>query len=187
MKVKISFLAVAVMLCCGFGAFKTEKKSAPSPDRPLPARDLPAGHALLFKLVSDEKDLSKLLIIKRENRTLHDLIKEISSVTGDAHKSLEKLGKAAGINLQDQQLPAAEASVRESIAKEKAKQLLGAKGDDLQFLLLLDQSEALNYGRHLALVLAKGETDLGRRQFFESLAAHFAGLEERVVALLRNS
>jgi hypothetical protein len=148
---------------------------------------LPAGYALLFKLLSDEKDVSKLLIIKKEKRNLHDLIKEISNATGQEHKSLEKIGKTAGINLADEQLPPIETAARESISKEKAKQLLSAKGEDFQFRLLLTQNEALTYGRHLALALLHGETETERRTFLESVAKTFDDLQARVFEMLIHS
>ena len=186
-KIKILVLAAGIVLFCGFGWFKKAKKAAAPPEQTIQAQDLPAGYALLFKLLSDEKDVSKLLIIKHENRALHDLIKEISNVTGDAHKSLEKFGKTAALNLKDPQLPVIETAARESISKEKAKQLLGAKGDDFQFRLLLSQDEALTYGRHLALAITKGETEAARKEFLESLAARLDELQDRVMQMLSKS
>jgi hypothetical protein len=194
MKMRVPTLAVGVLLLCGFGWFKKDKPNSPNSkqehskqEQTIRAEDLPVGYALLFKLLSDEKDVSKLLLIKHDNRALHELIKEISHVTGDAHKSLEKFAKPAGINLQDQQLPAIETAARESISKEKAKQLLGSKGTDFQFRLLLTQNEALTYGRHLALALTRCETEAGRKQFLESLAARLDELQDRVMRMLSSS
>jgi hypothetical protein len=187
MRIRVLTLTIGVLLVCGFGWFKKDKKAEAKREQIIQEQDLPAGYALLFKLLSDEKNVSKLLLIKRENRALHDLIKEISNVTGDAHKSLEKFGKAARLNLQDQQLPAIETATRDSISKEKAKQLFGAKGDDFQFSLLLTQNEALVYGRHLALALIKGETEAARKEFLESLAARLEGLQDRVMQMLNNN
>ncbi len=180
-------LTAGVVLFCGFGWFNKDKKAEAPPERAIQAEDLPPGYALLFKLLSDEKDVAKLLIIKKENRALHDLIKEISNVTGDAHKALEKTARAAGINIQDQKLPLIETATRESISKVKAKELLGAKGADFQFLLLLAQNEALTYARHLALTIAKSESEAGRREFLESLAARLDQLQERVLNLIRTT
>ena len=180
-------MAAGILLFCGFGWFKKDKKIDSKREQTIQAQDLPAGYALLFKLLSDEKDVSKLLMIKHENRALHDLIKEISTVAGEAHKSLKDFAKATPINVEDQQLPAIESAARESISKEKAKQLLGAKGDDFQFRLLLAQNEALTYGRHLAFALAKGEPDPQRREFLESVASRLDQLESRVLKMLTSS
>src|SRR5690349_7765542 len=127
MRSKLTLVALASLLLCGFGWFKKEKKAK---EHSVSQQSLPAGYALLFKLLADEKDVSKLLIIKHENRVLHDLIKDISSVTGKAHKTLEKLAQRSHINLEDQQLPEIESAARASISQEKAKQLLGAQGEN---------------------------------------------------------
>jgi hypothetical protein len=181
MKLKLTLVVLAAALLCGFGWHKKEKKPA---ERRMGQESLPAGYALLFKLLGDEKDVSKLLIIKKDKRALHDLIKEISSATGEEHKRLEKIGKTAGINLEDEQLPPIETAARESISKEKAKQLLSAKGEDFQFRLLLTQNEALTYGRHLALALLHGETEPDRRAFLESVAKTLDDLQPRVFEIL---
>ena len=52
------------------------------------------GYALLFALLGDEKDVSKLRIIKHEAEELKNLTKEISRVCGEAHKKIEAFGKA---------------------------------------------------------------------------------------------
>src|SRR5689334_14676992 len=49
------------------------------------------GFALLTKLMSDEKDVSKLLIIKRERTELHDLITTISERCKAANQHLQTL------------------------------------------------------------------------------------------------
>jgi hypothetical protein len=189
MKMRVLTLAVGVLLLCGFGWFKKDKPNSSNSKREqiIRAEDLPAGYALLFNLLSDEKDVSKLLLIKHENHALRELIKEISNVTGDAQKSLEKFAKTARLNLKDTQLPGIEMAVRESISKEKAKQLLGSKGQDFQFHLLLAQNEALTYGRHLALAIDKGESEATQKQFLESLAARLNELQNRIIQMLRNT
>ena len=178
MNLKFPLIVLAALVFCGFGWFKKEKKTEPARE------SLPAGYALIFKLLSDEKDVSKILIIKRESRELHDLIKEIAAVTGKSHNVLEQLGKRGAIDLKDQELPLIETAARESISKEKAKQLIGAKGADFEFRLLLTQDEALNYGRHLALAVLDGESDAERREFLQSMAKNFAELQERVFKML---
>src|SRR5947208_832758 len=52
------------------------------------------GYALLFDLVGDEKDVSKLRFIKHERPELKVLVNEISRTCGEAHKALEAFGKA---------------------------------------------------------------------------------------------
>src|SRR5688500_15678806 len=47
------------------------------------------GYALLFDLMGDERNVSKLLLIKRERAAVRDLIKEISDRSARAHQELE--------------------------------------------------------------------------------------------------
>src|SRR5881397_3203594 len=92
---------VSGMLLAGFFAEAADSaagKAAPS----MPAQ----GYALLDELLGDEKNVSKLLIIKRDRPELNTLVKQISDKTGKAHKELEKLAKRDGhIDLKDQGLP----------------------------------------------------------------------------------
>src|SRR6185436_19382267 len=111
-----------------------------------------------------------LLIIKRERSELKEVSKAISHTAGEAHKQLEKFGKAdTSLNLKDKGLPAAETTTRESISKAKAKELLTDKGKDFELKLLLSQNEALGYGEHLALTAAEKETSPERLRFLRNL------------------
>src|SRR3954470_2274348 len=142
------------------------------------------GYALLFDLLGDEQNVSKLLIVKRDRPELKKLVKEISTASGKAHKELEKLDKH-GINLKDQGLPTAETQARKSISHEKGKTLLAEKGSDFEIALLLTQNEALTYGSHLAQVVAKGETDADRVRFLQQVSADFNRLRDEVMQMLR--
>jgi hypothetical protein len=143
------------------------------------------GYALLFDLLGDEQNLSKLLIIKRDRPELKKLVKAISESAGKAHKELEKLGKHGEINLKEHGLPDAEVQTRKSISQEKAKTLLAEKGDDFEFALLLTQNEALTYGAHLAGVLAAGESQSERIRFLQRLSSDLTHLRQEVTRMLR--
>ena len=143
------------------------------------------GYALLFALLGDEKDVSKLRIIKHEPEELKNLTKEISRVCGEAHKKIEAFGKADGkLNLKDQGLPSAEIETRKAISKTKEKALLGSKGKEFKLELLLDQNEALMYGANLARVVAGHENDPIRAEFLRQLADNLAKLQQRVRTML---
>jgi hypothetical protein len=149
----------------------------------MPADD--HGYALLFDLLGDEKNVSKLLIIKRERAELRELIKEISHRSASAHKELEAFAQAdKRLNLKDRGLPGGESKTRESISKARGKQLLGDKGKEFELHLLLTQNEALTYASHLAAVIAAGEPNPARAQFLRELSHSLAQLQERVVAML---
>ncbi|HUR45068.1 MAG TPA: hypothetical protein VMZ27_04250 [Candidatus Saccharimonadales bacterium] len=143
------------------------------------------GYALLYDLMGDEKNVSKLLIIKRERNELKEIVKAISHTAGEAHKQLDAFAKAdPSLGLKDKGLPAAEVATRESISKAKAKELLTDKGKDFELQLLLSQNEALTYGQHLALTAALKETSAPRVQFLQSLSRDLGQLRQRVIAML---
>lgn len=186
MRAKIA-LTLLCLLSCGFGLFhrnkpKPEEQAATSKETPPDPR---GGYALLYKLLSDEKDVSKLLIIKKETSELHELIKAIADRSKRAYNVLTDEGKHdKTLDLKNQELPAIELGTRERISKEKGKQLLHAKAQNLELLLLLSQNEALGYGSNLSAVLASSEPGQQRREFLQSLSEDFAALQERVLKML---
>jgi hypothetical protein len=145
-----------------------------------------AGYALLFDLLSDEKDVAKIRFIKRPRAPVTDLLKEISATSAAAHKELERFAKAdKSLNLRDQRLPAGEMLAREAISKTKRNTLLSSKGKDLEVQLLLTQQQAMSYGAHLAQTLAKDEKNPSRQQFLEKLSEQLTGLETKLVSFLK--
>jgi hypothetical protein len=142
--------------------------------------------ALLADLLGDEKNLSKILIVKRSSDELGKLVKDISQAAGDDAKMLDELAKTdPGINLKGTGLPPGEAATRKAISKTKESLLLHSKDAEFEFQLLLTQSEGLNYGAHLAMVAAENEPQAGRVRDFLRLSAQLRELDERVLAMLR--
>jgi len=143
------------------------------------------AQALLFGLLSDEKNVSKLLIIKRERPELRALINEISERAGKAHKELEAFAKSdRTLNLKDQGLPSAEVVTRNAIAKARAKELLTESGKEFELRLLLAQNEALTYGAYLAATAAANDTVANRRQALQQLSSDLLQLQKKTVDLL---
>jgi hypothetical protein len=143
------------------------------------------GYALLFDLLGDERNVSKLLIIKRERPELRDLIRDIAQRCGKAHGRLEQFGRAdRGLSLKTNGLPSIEIATRDAIGKTKAKQLLTESGKEFELRLLISQHEALTYASHLAASIAKGETNAQRSQFLRQLSSDLTIMEQRVTSLL---
>ena len=150
-------------------------------------RDAPVdnGYALLYRLLGDEKDLSKLLFIKRTRPEVATLMKQISNTARAGHQQIEGFSKTDPLlNLTSEGLPAAETETRKDISHTKEKALLGGKGRDLELELLLSQNEALTYGYHLAARTARVETRPERRQALFQLATDLSELQQKVHALL---
>ena len=142
--------------------------------------------SLMYDLLGDERNVSKLLIIKRDRRELHDVIKSVSTTADAAHKQLEKLSREdATLNLKTSALPPGEKATRESESKERARELLKASGADFEFKLLLTQAEALAYATHLAKVAAENESTPVRAKLFSDISAHLRARHQDVIRLLQ--
>lgn len=168
-----------------FAGCATAPKTEPpkSEDGALAIRN--QGYALLYKLMSDEKNLSKLLLIKKEQADLGELIKRISKTSGEVAERLEKFSKADGhLHLELDGLPVVEKEVRDSIGKTRAKELVTKSGQKFELRVLLTQSEALTYGAHLAAVLQQHESDEARRKFLAQALERLQELHQSVIDLM---
>jgi hypothetical protein len=191
--------AIVLGVACGCCSCQSLERS-PKPSPPIQTQEATQAEqpenlkqhirnncaSLLYDLLNDEKNLDKLLIIKRGSKELDELVKNISTSCRDHAKTLEQLAAADHtLNLHTPGLPSGEAATRDAIAKTKEHELLLAKGLELQFKLLLTQTEGLNYGSHLAKVAAENETNPGGAREFSRIAGELNHLYERVAALLQ--
>jgi hypothetical protein len=144
------------------------------------------GYALLHQLLTQEKKVSMLLIIKGERKELERVIDAISETAADAAAELEGLADAAPpVDLRNTGLPGDEVRARESIAATRRDRLLAAEGRTLEFELLLSQNEALSYGIALTDALARNESNEARLAFVRALWKDLNRLQGDVLALLR--
>ena len=143
--------------------------------------------ALLDDLLNDEKNVSKLLIIKRNTTELKNLAVSISKTCANGAKLLKQIGKQEpGLNLKETLLPAGEVATRKAITKTKESKLLHTNDQELEFQLLLTQAEALNYGAHLAKVAAENDANQNQARELTSLSSQLMQLHEQVLAMLRH-
>ena len=178
----------SVVLLCGcqqLGA-RSSSKAAPAPT-PAEAKTVQDNALDLFcDLLGDEKNLSKLLIIKKASPELKQLVKAISETAANELKTMDTW---RGTNRPPAKaqlgLPPGETATRDAISKTKQHELLHASGSELEFQLLLSQAEALNYGKHLALVISKNEPDATRSQQASKISQELNQLWEQVLARLR--
>ncbi len=177
------FLLLCIIVLAS-GCYSPPPQPASASPAPVEARSNAAS--LLYDLLGDEKNVSKLLIIKRDRRELHDVIKKISSTADEARKSLEKLAREdSTLSLQSKALPPGETATRESESKARGKELLHASGADLEFKLLLTQAEALAYAEHLATVAAEREPRPDHAKIFTEISSQMKARHKDVVDLLR--
>src|SRR5580658_2022001 len=188
-------LAGSVLL---FGCSTTGPASSSAVPAPAPAT---AGHtqpaedkmqvrnnasSLLEQLLDEEKNVSKVLIIKHASRELSGLIKAISTAAADGAKRLKGLAQYdPTLDLRRQDLPVGEKASREAIAKTEEYDLLLSSGADFEFTLLLTQAQALNYGSHLAKVAADNSADPRAVDAFRSMSRTLDQLLVQVQAMMR--
>src|SRR6266478_2523538 len=175
MRPRLSVLALIIILLVSGCA---------TPPSDPPATPVAPGHgyALLYDLLGDERNLSKLLIVKRERQELGILVKQVSQTCGHGYQQLEKFAKADGrVDLKDQGLPADEIETRKEIIRTRRKELLTVKGKEFELQLLLNQNEALTYGSHLAATVARDEESSERAAFLRQLASDLGQLRQRMV------
>jgi hypothetical protein len=180
------------ILLCGFCACQSLQHPTPKPETQVSAKkssDLVTRNnalALLADLLNDEKNLSKILIIKRNSDEFGRLVENIAKTTRGGSDLLQSLAKSdPGFNLKATGLPPGEIATRKAIAKLKETLLLHSKDAEFEFQLLLTQVEALNYGANLALVAAENEPQVDHTCEFLALGTQLRDLHEQVLARLR--
>jgi hypothetical protein len=192
--VREAILIILVAACFTGCATRPAAKEAKAPKEPPPtvasSEDSRLairnqGYSLLYKLLSDQKDVSKLLLIKKEPADARDLIKRIADVSSQAAKELEALAKAdPHLHLDIDGLPDAERETRDLIAKTHTKELLTKTGEKFEMRFLLTQIEALTYGSHLAVVVQNHEADENRRAVLAKISQQYQDLHQALIDLM---
>jgi hypothetical protein len=188
MRLKNSFLLLGMMLC-GCAQYHATTTPDPVAMKPSEARKLETRNnavSLLYDLFQDEKNVNKVLLIKRNSEELGDLIDAVAHTSGDSAKRLEVLAKADPmLKLHALELPAGEKATRDSIAKTKEHELLFSSGGNFQFQLLLTQTDALSYGWHLAKIAAENSSQPEEVRIFTGISKAYEDLYGRVITMLR--
>lgn len=189
MKHLLSTLAAAGLLIFGVtfcGCVHVPKPISPPASEKIAMRNNAAS--LLYSLLNDEKNVSKILIIKRDSAQLNQIIKAISTMTGSAAVRLTELAKAdPALNLQTLELPVGEKAARNAVAKTKTHELLFSSGAEFEFNLLLTQAQALCYGSHLAKVAAENSGEPDQVKAFKAFEIGMNDLYLQVTAMMRGT
>jgi hypothetical protein len=142
-------------------------------------------YSLLHQLLDEQKDVSLLRFIKREQVDVKNLVKKIAAASAAGAKLLEELARHdPSINLEDIRLPPGEAATREAIAATRKRELLGQSGKVFELSLLLTQAEALSYASHLAKVAGENESQPDRARALAGVSKDMENLYHEVFLLL---
>jgi len=142
-------------------------------------------YSLLYQLLNDQKNVSMLRFIKRENSDVKKLVNNIAVNSAAGAKLLEAFAtEDSSIRLDDIRLPPGEQSTRDAIASSKEKELLRHTGAEFELALLLTQAEALSYGWHLAKVAGEHEPQVDRAGSLSKVSDDMENLYNQVFVLL---
>ncbi|HEV2696230.1 MAG TPA: hypothetical protein VG347_25315 [Verrucomicrobiae bacterium] len=144
--------------------------------------------SLLYDLLNDEQNVSKVLIIKRNSAELGRLIKDISKTAAGEKKQLEDMARIdPDLLLHAIELPPGEKATRDSIAKTKEHELLFTSGSQFEFNLLLTQTDALSYGWHLAKIAADNSSRPEEIEQFKMMSQNLKTLDDKVLTRLHSN
>jgi hypothetical protein len=179
----LSITLAAIWVLAGCAILEPRaKESAPTQ---VNVSAISEGYALLYGLVSKEKQSSQLSIIKKESPELKSLLERISETSKATATELEILARLnPPLNLKVTHLPRLEQAARESIDTETSKEILRSEGVDLEFNMVSSQLAAMNYAAHLARSLAVVETNPRRKEFLQQTDRKFSDLHGRVYQML---
>lgn len=143
--------------------------------------------SLLWDLLNDEKNVGKVLIVKKAEPKVAELIKLIAATAAFQQGQLAQLAtNDAELQLQQKNLPPGEEAARKATARTKEHELLFATGTAFEFNLLLTQAEAESYGSHLAAVAADTSTNAEEAKVFSKMADAMQRLHEQAVSQMRS-
>ncbi|MEM9227439.1 MAG: hypothetical protein AAGA45_05685, partial [Verrucomicrobiota bacterium] len=120
------------------------------------ASDDQAGYALLYNVVSQNKDVDDLLMIKSPGKDIEAWVKEVAKLCGEVNNQLEAWKKAGSVtNLEDTHLPEAEVKARGIDTGKTSSELLWGGGVNLRVGLMVSELSAVGYCRDLCDAIAK--------------------------------
>ncbi len=143
--------------------------------------------ALAWRLLSDNKGIDGLLLIKSPDPAIASLLKEIASACAASASRIARIAAREGIPLAATGLPPAEQRVRAEIAGSTTRELLMSSGPNFERRVLLTQVEALGYGKAMLAEVAAQLEAAGLSEDADAIAADgaaLASLRKRVVDLL---
>jgi hypothetical protein len=142
--------------------------------------------SLLYDLLGDERNVNKLLLIKRESPELRGLITTIASVCAGAQNRLDREAQSdPTLSLKSTDLPPGEDAMRKAESKARASLLLRSGGADFEFHLLFSQAQALGYAEQLALVASRDKSVPGTAEALANISEQMKILHQQVIAMLR--
>ena len=183
-KLSLPLLTAMLSVACVLSGCQSPKARAPSGGNAAQSTRNNC-YSLLHQLLNDQKNVSLLRFIKREQEDVKTLVKKIAANSATGAKLLEEFARHdPSITLDDIRLPPGEAATREAIASTKKKELLSQTGGAFELTLLLTQAEALSYASHLAKIASQNESQPDRARALAGVSEDMATLYHEVFVML---
>ncbi len=143
------------------------------------------GYSLLYKLMSDESDVNKILYFKHTDEAVGALVKEIATVCQSARKQMDDFPKSDNrIEYDVPDLPKIEQRGRDLQAHDDTMALLGSSGTAFETRLIFTQAQAMDYAVQISKGLLENEDNPIRKTFLSELAKKCADLHDRAMSFL---
>jgi hypothetical protein len=128
------------------------------------------GHRLIYKLLSQEAQLSKILIVKDARPKIAEKMKVISDFAEKNYDEMTEIARLSPpVRLNKPTLPDIETRSRLATQSVTTREILAANGPEFETLIVHNQLTALRYLSTLAEAVADQEKSRPRRTFFLNL------------------
>jgi hypothetical protein len=175
---------VLLLACAATLAGCTSTPTPPSANGGM-FRQQNEGYSLLYKLMSDDSDVSKIVIFTRADDSVVSLIKEIAGACQAAKKQMDEFPKSDNrIEYDVPDLPYIEAKGRDQQASDDGHMLLTSSGKEFEVQLIVSQAQATDYAMQLSKALIENEKDPTRQAFLTNVSKQFADFHARLMGLL---
>jgi hypothetical protein len=141
---------------------------------------------LLYDLLEQEKNVSKVFAVKDASKQVTRLVRLIAATASVEDRELTQLAAVdSSLNIKSMGLPPGETAARKAESKSEEYDLLFSSGINFEFNLLLTQAQAENYGWHLAKVAAENSTQPSEKRTFTDISMQMELLYEDTVKQMR--
>jgi hypothetical protein len=149
--------------------------------------ELNDGYSTFYHFCDQESQLSLLVWIKTMPPGIADYAKRISATAKDDMAILNKFAaNDAALRLDKVSLPSFERGVRASMDEDRQKEMVWKNsGAAFARSVCMTQSEATNYGLHVAKVLAATEPDPDRARTMQRIYEKWAALHAEASKLVQ--
>lgn len=145
------------------------------------------GYALLYSVVSQDKEVDKLLWIKDPGKSIETWIRDISAFCETVTNQLKAWESNGSVkNLSKTGLPPAELEARSRASSRTRGELLFSTKTNLRVNLIVAQLKALGYCSDLCHATAKLTDNSSQQQTLKAWEAQFTKLNETGMLLLQS-